>query len=240
MNVESLEPYGLALLAYHKGVQDAQLMIRRDDGFESFVPVKHFFREEEDFTSLEQKAIGHCFGHVLDIGAGTGIHSLALSSGGLNVTAIDINLNAVNIMLDRGVRHVSQADVFQYMGGPYDTLLMLGHGIGIVEHLHGLKKFLGHLERLVKPGGQLLLDSVDVSRSKLPLDLAYHERNRRAGRYIGEISMQLQYLVTKGPFSRWLHIDPGTLKRHAMEAGWNCAIIVENAFGEYLAKLQRV
>ncbi len=120
-------------------------------------------------------------------------------------------------MLRRGVRTARRADVFEYRGGPFDTLVMLGHGIGIVEDLAGLRRFLTHAKKLVKPTGQLLVDSLDVSRSREPEDLAYQEAKRKADRYRGEMVMQIEFGDTKGPFCGWLHVDPGTLEDHAME-----------------------
>mgnify|MGYP006292946699 FL=1 len=238
MNSSAMSPYGLALAAYFQGKTDAELVIRRDDGVEASLPARHFFRPEAEFTSIELAAVEHCRGDVLDIGAGAGLHSLALQSRGLPVTAIDISAEAADIMLRRGVRTARQADVFEYRGGPFDTLVMLGHGVGIVEDLGGLHRFLTHAKELVKPTGQLLVDSLDVSRSREPEDLAYQEANRKAGRFRGEVVMQIEFGDTKGPFCGWLHVDPETLEDHAMQTGWTCETILELANGEYLARLQ--
>ena len=43
MNKNAMEPFGQALLAYHAGDTTANLIIRRDDGMESTLPVGHFF-----------------------------------------------------------------------------------------------------------------------------------------------------------------------------------------------------
>jgi SAM-dependent methyltransferase len=238
MNTAAMKPFGLSLLSYIEGEHDAALVVRRDDGFESTLPVKHFFRSETEFSDIELNAIKHCQGHVLDIGSGTGIHSIVLESMGYTVTAIDITSEAVDIMRRRGVLRGLLGDIFEYQGGPFDTLFMLGHGIGIVGDLVGLRKFLFHAKSIVQPKGRLLLDSLDVSRSKEPVNLEYHARNRRAGRYIGEITMHFEFRNNVGPFIRWLHIDHDTLEEHAREAGWSCKIIVENENGEYLARLE--
>ncbi|MEN8203628.1 MAG: class I SAM-dependent methyltransferase [Bacteroidota bacterium] len=240
MNAEATKPYGAALLAYYKGDFDAELIIRREDGFESSLPVKHFFRAESEFSTIELTAMEQCRGHVLDVGSGIGLHSIELESRGLDVMAIDICSEAVDIMHHRGVHNGQQADVFEYQGGPFDTLFIMGHGIGIVEDLVGLQRFLEHAKSLVKPDGQLFLDSLDVGRSKEPADLAYHATNRKAGRYIGEIAMQFEFKGSRGPYCRWLHIDRGTLEDYAREAGWNCETILENENGEYLARLQKM
>lgn len=78
MNAESIKPFGKALLAYHKGDINTQLSICRDDGQTATLPVSIFFRDSSSFSPIDKKALENCTGHVLDIGAGSGIHSLFL------------------------------------------------------------------------------------------------------------------------------------------------------------------
>ncbi|MHC4415711.1 MAG: class I SAM-dependent methyltransferase [Planctomycetota bacterium] len=237
MDPQALDPFGAALLAYWEGDAGAELIIRRDDGHEGRLPVSHFFREPSAFTPLENAAIEHCLGHVLDVGAGTGLHSLVLQERGLPVTAIDISSHATKIMVQRGVTDVQCADFFESRGGPFQTVLMLGHGIGMVETLAGVDRFLAHAGGLLADEGQVMFDSLDVRTTSDPKNLAYHEANRRAGRYIGEIRLQFEYRGRQGPYCGWLHVDAGTLKEHAAKAGWRCEVIIEEANGDYLARL---
>jgi SAM-dependent methyltransferase len=232
-----MEPFGMALEAYSYGDPSAALIVRRDDGNEAALPMSLFFRDEEAFTELERTALGRCDGRVLDIGTGAGSPCLALQRGGLHVAAIDISPKAVAIARVRGVADARCADVMTFEGGPFDTMLMLGHGIGMVETLAGLRAFLVKAAALMAPGGQLLLDSMDVGATTDPVHLAYHEANRRAGRYIGEIRMQFQFGDLIGPFCGWLQVDAGTLAAEAGRLGWRCEVLGRGAHGDYLAKL---
>ena len=237
MEPRSMTPQGLALKAYFEGDKEARLTVRRDDGVEYALPVSHFFRAPAEFTPLETAALARCRGRVLDIGAGSGLHSLALQERGQAVTALEISPEAVEVMARRGVRDARCADIFQFQGGPFDTLLMLGHGIGITENLAGLECFLERARRLLAPGGRLLLDSTDVRRTDDPRHLAYHEANRKAGRYVGEIRIQLEFAGRSGPHCGWLHVDPETLADRAAHAGWPCEVILEEPGWGYLACL---
>lgn len=239
MVADAMEPHGLALLAYFQGDTDAQLLILRDDGLADPIPVSHFFRSPDEFSSIERTALDHCRGRVLDIGAGTGIHALVLESRGIEVTAIDVSLHAVDVMHARGVRNAHQVDVFRHHSKPYDTLLLLGHGIGMVEDLAGLDRFLEHARGLTRPGGQLLVHSVDVRRTDDVRHLAYHDMNRRAGRYVGTIRFQFEFRGQTGAHCCWLHVDPDTLQQHADAVGWDCRALHEEESGEYLAQLTR-
>jgi SAM-dependent methyltransferase len=240
MKPDAMTPHGLSLKAYFEGQTSAEVKVYRDDGMVNPITAKHFFRTPDKFTPIENTALYHCRGQVLDIGAGSGIHSLFLQSKGLPVTAIDISSEAVSIMKEHGVLVAVQADIFSYKGGPFNTLLMLGHGIGIAGDIEGLDKFLVYAHNLIHSNGQILLDSMDVSKTTDAQNIAYHEANRKSGRYIGETRFRMEFQGIKGPVCKWLHIDPKTLARHATKAGWNCQILVEQENGEYLACLSLI
>ena len=237
MNQEAMSLYGKALWDYYTGDKTAELIIRRDDGLETTLPVGIFFRAENELQPGEVEAINQSRSHILDIGAGSGIHTLILQSKGLSITAIDIEPNAVNIMIQRGVLDVHCADILKYQGGPFDTLLMFGHGIGMVETISGFNHFLDQAASLLRPDGQLLINSVDVRQTDDPVHLEYHKANSRAGQYIGETSIQFEYKGERGPFCRWLHIDPDTLQEVASSKNWKCEIIFQDKNGEYFARL---
>lgn len=239
MNAEAMRPFGNALLAYADGDSAAELIIRRDDGVETPLPVKVFFRHPSQFTPIDCAAIDQCSGRVLDVGGGTGIHAVVAQQSGLVVTAIDVNPAAVDIMRRAGVKDVRCVDVFEFRDGPYDTILMLGHGIGMVETIDGLDRFLSHAHALVSDGGQILLDSLDVRATQDAANLAYHQANRQSGRYIGEVRMQFEFDGELGPYCGWLQIDDNTLRQHADAAGWRCQVVQRGAGGGYLARLTK-
>lgn len=239
MDARSMEPYGMALAAYFEGEKSAQLILRRDDGREISLPMSIFFRDPSEFTAIDKAAIDRCRGHVLDVGAGTGGHSLVLQQKGLSVTSIDINPQAVDIMRRRGLSDLHCVDIFELERGCFDTLLMMGHGIGLVETIDGLDRFLAKARGLLAEDGQVLLDSLDVTATPDPADLAYHEANRRAGRYIGEIRMQFEFRGERGSYCGWLHVDSETLKDHAEPAGWRCEVVHREQGGNYLARLAK-
>jgi SAM-dependent methyltransferase len=239
MKPEAMEPHGMAMLAFFDGDTSAELIIHRDDGQQTPLPVSYFFRDTSEFTSIDKTALEHCKGHVLDVGAGTGLHSLFLQKKGLSVTSLDICTQAVEIMEKREVKNACCVDIFDFQGGPFDTILMMGHGIGIAETIAGLDLFLEHAHSLLSEDGQLILDSLDVRITDDPNHLAYLETNRREGRYIGEIRLQFEFQGKKGPYFGWLQVDPDALNERAETSGWRCDVILQEKSGDYLAKLAR-
>gem|GEM_PF-4463503 len=98
MNPQAMVPFGEALRAYFEGDTDAQLINQRDDGQATPIPVSVFFREPRQFTPIDRAALDRCAGDILDVGAGTGLHSLVLQERGKHVTAIDVNPGAVQVI----------------------------------------------------------------------------------------------------------------------------------------------
>jgi SAM-dependent methyltransferase len=237
MNPKAMDPFGMALLAYFEGDRTAELIIHRDDGQKTPLPVGFFFRNPPEFTPLENAALDRCTGRILDVGAGSGLHSLVLQGEDLSVTAIDISPHAVNVMKQRGLKDVHCADIFEFQGGPFDTLLLIGHGIGMVETIAGLDRFLAHARGLLSENGQVLLDSLDVRITDDPSNLAYHQANRQAGRYIGETRLRFEFRGEEGPTCGWLHVDAETLIEHAGSPGWRCEVIHREAGGDHLTRL---
>ncbi len=236
MNPEAMRPFGLSLLDYFRGNKSAVLSIIRDDGLVTPQPASNFFRDPRGFK-IESIALDLARGRVLDVGAGTGIHSKYLQDKGLTVCAIDVSPEAAHIMRERGLVDARQADIMSFKSEKSDTIIMMGHGIGVVENILGLDRFLSSVNSLLTPGGQILLTSVDVRCSTEPKDLAYQHQNTEAGHYFGEIRMRLKYGDITGPLCGWLHIDAQTLTEHARQFGWHCQVLYQQDDGNYLAKL---
>jgi len=156
MDPKGMEPHGMAMWAFFDGDTNAELGVRRDDGLEDSIPVSHFFRDASEFTPIENAALDLCQGLVLDVGAGSGLHSMVLQEKGVPVTSIDISPHSVEIMKQRGVKDAHCANIFEFQGGPYNTILLLGRAIGMVETIVGLDRLLADIQGLVSADGLVL------------------------------------------------------------------------------------
>jgi SAM-dependent methyltransferase len=239
MLLKPMEPFGLALKEFYQGNEQAKVIFLRDDGLRDEYFVSQCFRNEQDFSTFDNKAIDLCFGRVLDIGAGVGPHSLVLQKKGLDVYALDISSHACEIMKKRGIKNVLCSDVYELDERNFDTILLMGRAIGFVEDISGLQKFLEFCKTILNPNSQILLDSLDVTYTDDAGHLAYQERNRKLGRYIGVIGLQMEYKGRLGEKFRLLHVDSQTLKECAMEIGWSFKLIIQEESGSYLAKITK-
>jgi SAM-dependent methyltransferase len=237
MDLSAWEPHQAAMWAYHRGDHNAVIVVY-DDFERDEVPVSYFFRSPGQFPSLESRALDLCRGRVLDVGAGSGCHSLALQDRGLEVTAIEVLPDLVDILRERGVKDARLATWMDVDVGQFDTILMMMNGLGLAETLAGLRGLFQHARRLVGPGGQILADSTDV-RVRMDREAARSGTLERPdGRYIGELHFQLEFQGRKGPPFGQLYVDPETLRRYALEASWWCEVLLApDEYGNYLARL---
>ncbi|AKD04878.1 methyltransferase domain-containing protein [Pontibacter korlensis] len=229
------DPIGAAVLDYLAGAEEIEVIVESNLTEDDTIPVDYLFRTEAEMPDLEVEALKACRGVVLDVGAGAGCHALALQARGVEVTALDVSAGAVEAMQRQGVKRVLHKDIFDLNEALYDTLLMLMNGIGISGTLAGLDRFLEHSKKLLKPGGQILLESSDIlymyeeEDGSVLLDL-------NAG-YYGEVKYNMKYKDQETGWFNWLFIDPSILEDYATQHGFTFELLLEGDAGNYLALL---
>ena len=231
-----MDPMGRAIAEYWKNKTAERLRVFSPMFEEDEIPLTTLFRSYEDMPEIERKALDMAKGKVLDVGAGSGCHSLVLQERGLDVTAIDISPLSVETMKERGVKKVLEQDFFT-LEGQFDTILMLMNGIGIVGTLERMPKFFKQLDKILAPGGQVLCDSSDISYVfetedgiiELPDDMSYY----------GEHSFRMQYKDTIGEPFNWLYIDADTLRQKAGRNRYAVEVVAEGEHYDYLARITK-
>jgi len=231
-------PLGRALLDYEAGDHQATVAVIMEDGNRLPLPAATFFDPPEELPDAELVAFEFCLGRVLDGGAGAGRHALELQNRGHQVVALDVCPEAVAVMGRRGVRDPRIGDVFRHRDPqPYDTLLLMMNGLGIVGDLAGLNQFLAHAHTLLAPGGQILVDSSDLRTIDDLDETARVAERQRGGLYFGETRQQLEYRGLRGRPFGWLYTDPDLLATHAHRQGWHAQVLFEEENGTFLCRL---
>ncbi|MBO5708363.1 MAG: 50S ribosomal protein L11 methyltransferase, partial [Bacteroidales bacterium] len=108
----SEDPMGAAIAEYFKTGKAAKLRVMSEMFDEDEIPVKTLFRTYAQMSQLEKLALEKAQGSILDVGAGSGCHSLALQDMGKEVCAIDISPLSVETMKARGVKDVAEVNLF--------------------------------------------------------------------------------------------------------------------------------
>jgi len=122
-------PHALSLRDYFAGDTAATIVIHSDLGEHEELPVAGWFRAPS--SPVDLRVFDLCRGRVLDVGAGTGVHTVALQERGFEVCAIDFVAEAVEIMRQRGVRDARSANLFEFRGGSFETILVLANGAAL-------------------------------------------------------------------------------------------------------------
>lgn len=233
------DPMGAAIADYFANGKATKLRVFSSMFDEDEIPVKQLFRSFEEMPELEQEALRMSTGKILDVGAGSGCHSLALQEMGKEVKAIDISPLSVETMKKRGVRGASLQNFFsEQFNGSFDTILMLMNGAGIVGKIANLGFFFQTIKRLLAPGGCLLMDSSDL-RYIFEDEEGNIDIDPEDG-YYGEVDFSMKYKNVKGHSFDWLYIDYQTLCLHAAQNGFKAEKIREGEHYDYLAKISKI
>ena len=233
------DPMGAAIADYFAKGRAAKLRVFSSQFDEDEIPAEQLFRTFDEMPPLEQTALRMAQGKILDCGAGSGCHALALQDMGKDVEAIDISPLSVDVMQKLGVKQAFQINLFDenYLQ-KFDTILMLMNGSGIIGKLENMNTFFTKMKQLLNPGGCIYMDSSDLrylfedEDGSFLVDLA-------AG-YYGEIDFRMQYKQVKGETFDWLYVDYQTLSYYAAENGFKAELIEEGEHYDYLACLKMV
>lgn len=233
------DPMGAAIADYYANGKATKLRVFSSMFDEDEIPVKQLFRNFDEMPEAEREALRISTGKILDVGAGSGCHSLALQEMGKEVKAIDISPLSIETMQKRGVKDVVLQNFFsQQFTGSFDTILLLMNGSGIVGRIANLPIFFQTIKRLLAPGGCVLIDSSDLrylfEDEDGNLDIDPEDD------YYGEVDFRMQYKNIKGDSFDWLYIDFQTLSLHAANNGFKAEMIKEGEHFDYLAKIHRI
>lgn len=229
------DPFEKACWDYYLGDRDTTIKIISNKADDEIVPVKYFFRELNEMPEIEKKALDLCQGEILDIGAGSGCHTLELLNRKHLASALEIKKGITELLIKRGIKEVFHSDIFKFNNKQFNTLLLLMNGIGIVQDLRGLDRFFSHTRSILKPGGQILLDSSDLMYLYQEEDGSIRI-NLNEG-YYGEVEYKFVYKNQSGELFKWLYVDFSTLSEYAFKNGFNCELIFEDEHFNFLARL---
>lgn len=224
--------HGKAILSYYKGDTTSSLTIYNNYDEPEEMPVEVFFRDEMDFSVLENLALIECKGKVLDLGAGAGALSLTLQARGVDVTALENSPGCIEVLQKSGIKNCLLAD-YQNHHGTYDTILSMMNGIGLAGTLDKVPAFLRKCMSLLNEGGQLLIDSSDIS-------YLYEEGVPKPKGYFGEVQYQYAFKNEKDLWFDWVYVDQNTLKQICNSMELKMEILHTDEMDQYLCSISKI
>jgi SAM-dependent methyltransferase len=223
------DAFGDALLAaLEHGASLA--VVERSDGYVDVDSVRdNYFNEPEAWSDCCRWLLDHAYGRVLDIGAGAGRASLALQDRGQDVVALDVSPGAIEVCERRGVRDcfVGAVDeLARTTPKPFDSFLLLGNNLGLLESESRAGEFLGVLARLGHEDSVVVASALDPYQTADPRHLRYHDQNRRRGRLAGQVTIRVRYRDVATGWFDYVHLSPQEVATLCEPAGWTIADVL--------------
>lgn len=227
---QQFSPFVESLMDYVECNTSSPLILHNTYGDPEEMSVEVFFREEEDLSEIEKRAVHSCRGEILDLGAGAGALSLILQDMGKTVTALENDTGCAQLMQALGVTSVTHDDFWNFQG-QFDSVLAMMNGLGLAGTLDAVPKFLKKCMGLLKPGGQLIFDSSDISY------LYAGEAEDKAFDYYGEVRYRYEYKDHKDDWFDWVYVDQDTLFGICKELKLNFEVLHTDEYQQYLGKI---
>ena len=216
-------------------------VIERDDGLINGAPADHYLGEPAEWQPHDHRALRLCRGQVLDIGTGAGRTAVELQRRGMAVTGLDTSPGAIEIARRRGLRDTVVTTIDAYAAKAptrYDTFLLLGNNLGLLESAERAPVFLAALARLANPGARIVAQGTDPYGTTDPVHADYHRRNREAGRIGGQLRLRLRYRRLATDWFDYLNCSPAELEKLLVGTGWRLKSIDLEDRPYYLAVVE--
>jgi SAM-dependent methyltransferase len=216
-------------------------IIERDDGLVNGAPAEHYLAPPERWPSHDHRALARVRGRVLDIGAGAGRTAIELQRRGVAVTGLDISPGALTVARKRGLMDGylgTVDDLAAEAADRYDTFLMLGNNLGLIEGHERAPAFLSALAALARPGARVIAHGTDPYGTTDPVHVAYHRRNRERGRLGGQLRLRLRYREVATGWFDYLVCSVPELRSLLDGTAWRLADVDDVDHPYYLATLQ--
>ena len=229
--------FGHAFIDYQTKGDDCAIEVWINGEKQDPLPPSYFFRPYNEMPDLEQIGLACCGTKVLDVGAAAGCHSLWLQENGHDVDAVEISPLACEVMRQRGVKSVINANFFDLKPEPvYDTVLLLMNGLGMGQDVQGTIDLLKHAAKFLKPGGDIVGDSSDIAyfyeddaiaqKKGLSLQPPFDH-------YYGKVHFKLKWKNVESDFP-WIYPDPQLLSYCADANRLDFTQVAEGPHHDYL------
>jgi len=215
-------------------------IIERDDGLINGAPADHYLAEPVEWQPHDHRALRLVRGAVLDIGAGAGRTAIELQRRGMAVTGLDTSPGAIEVARRRGLRDtvLNTVDSYARSAARYDTFLLLGNNLGLIEGPERAADFLAALAELARPGARIIAQGTDPYGTTDPVHVAYHQRNRERGRLGGQLRLRLRYRLVATEWFDYLNCSVEELEGLLAGTRWRLKSVDAEDRPYYLAVME--
>jgi SAM-dependent methyltransferase len=230
----SEDGYVQAMLDYVRS-GDGWEIVEREDGFASVgAGPKLYFSGFRHWPAAERQAMRFARGRVLDVGCGAGRAIIHLRDRGLEVIGIDSSPGAVEVCRLRGLSsvHLVSLDQLDDGFGPFDTILLLGGGFGLLGTPEKARATLGQLARITTGQGRILAANRDDAAGGDRDREVAARRNLQSGRLSGQSRIRIRYRHHATPYFDYFRCTPSEMASIVDGTGWTLRRVLDAHAGQ--------
>jgi SAM-dependent methyltransferase len=215
------DTFGKVMQAAIKG-KDASYIIERDDGFIRHTSGYNYIKQYEEWPEVEQEALLNIQGPLLDVGCGLARVGEYVKEKGIEYYGVDFSPLAVELCHKRGFENVylMSADDIKLDRSDFKTVVLFGNNFGLMGTPEGVVKMLKGFHEFTANDAVVLAGSRDPAETDDEMHLAYHAKNRDAGKPIGQIKLRNRF---QGEVDDWWYLlmcGKELMSELAEKAGW--------------------
>lgn len=193
----------------------------RDDGYLSVYDAVGFFEGPDSWSEEERWAFDRISGRVLDVGVGAGRFAVPLQEGGADVVGLDVSDGALTVCNRRGLRNTVLGTVDDLPDHErFDTFLLLGKNLGLLESSAQGPRLLTGLARVAAPGARIVGTGVDPYLLADPRHAEYLAYNREQQRMSGQMRLRLRHQWLVSDWFDYLFASVAELEAMIANTGW--------------------
>ncbi|MDH4157895.1 MAG: class I SAM-dependent methyltransferase [candidate division Zixibacteria bacterium] len=233
------DAFGHAIEDFYRGDGGYEIVEREDGLFEIGGGPAAYFAEYRQWPDYEKKAMKYVRGAVLDVGCGAGRHSLYLQERGFDVLGIDSSPRAMEVCRQRGLKRaevVPLARVDRQLG-VFDTVLMLGNTLALLDNMAAAKRILKRLGRVTSREARIIGQTRDPYQTDIEEHLEFHRRNRSKGLPPGQARIRIRYKKYVTPWLSYLFLSKEEMTAVLEDTGWHLESCIDGPGGIYVAIL---
>lgn len=188
--------------------------------------ITHYFEPHAPADLPTRRVLDTAFdlvptGRVLDIGCGAGRYLRLFRDRGYDTLGIDSSPGAIWVCKHRGLEPVRcvSIDTFAGVPGSFDIVLLLGHNLGIGATPSGVQHLLATAATLLREGGLLLANSIDIRRSSDAYARNRAAYNAQGDRHPGQTTYQVSLGPSLEQTFHWIHVSAAECNDWARATG---------------------
>ena len=217
-------------------------IVERDDGNISLSRGPGvYFTNYEEWPAIEKKAMVYVKGRVLDIGCGAGRHSLYLQEKGFDILGIDSSPLAIKICKLRGLKKAETLSIEEVTPdlGTFSTILLLGNNFGLLGNPKKAQRLLQRFYKTTSKNALIIAETIDPYKTTNPVNLEYHEFNRKRGRMSGQLRIRIRFRKYATKWFDYLLASKEEIKQILIGTAWKVKEFLDSGDSYYIAIIEK-